>query len=87
MRETDDTAIRRARVFVDTRAGACTEAGDIVQPLETGVLAPDDIAADLFELTRGGRAGRRFYDQITLFKSVGTALEDLAAAELTLERV
>ena len=86
MRETDDTAIRRARVFVDTRAGACKEAGDIVQPLESGLLDPDDIAADLFELTRGERAGRRFYDQITLFKSVGTALEDLAAAQLTVER-
>ena len=87
MRETDDMAIRRARVFVDTRAGACKEAGDIVQPLESGVLDPDDIAADLFELTRGERAGRRFYDQITLFKSVGTAIEDLAAAQLTVERV
>jgi ornithine cyclodeaminase len=87
MRETDDTAIRRARVFVDTRAGACKEAGDIVQPLESGVLGADDIAADLFELTRGERAGRRFYDQITLFKSVGTAVEDLAAAQLTVERV
>jgi len=86
MRETDDTAIRRARVFVDTRTGACTEAGDIVQPLESGLLAPEDIAADLFELTRGARAGRRFYDQITLFKSVGSAIEDLAAAQLTVER-
>ena len=86
MRETDDAAIQRARVFVDTRAGACQEAGDIVQPLESGVLAADDIAGDLFDLTRGERAGRRFYDQITLFKSVGTALEDLAAAELAFER-
>ena len=87
MRETDDTAIRRARVFVDTRAGACAEAGDIVQPIEAGILDPADIAADLFELTRGERAGRRYYDQITLFKSVGTAVEDLAAAELAVERV
>ncbi len=87
MRETDDTAVRRARVFVDTRAGACTEAGDIVQPVESGVLDLNDIAGDLFELTRGERAGRRFYDQITLFKSVGTALEDLAAAQLAVERV
>ena len=86
MRETDDTAIRRARVFVDTRDGACQEAGDIVQPLESGVLDADDIAGDLFDLTRGERARRRFYDQITLFKSVGTALEDLAAAELAFER-
>jgi alanine dehydrogenase len=86
MRETDDAAISRARVFVDTRTGACTEAGDIVQPLESGLLAPEDIAADLFELARGERAGRRFYDQITLFKSVGSAIEDLAAAQLTVER-
>lgn len=87
MRETDDAAIERARVFVDTRAGACQEAGDIVQPIERGVLDPADIAGDLFELTRGERAGRRYYDQITLFKSVGTALEDLAAAQLAVERV
>ena len=87
MRETDDTAIKRARVFVDTRAGATTEAGDIVQPLESGVLGEGDIAADLFELTRGEKAGRRYYDQITLFKSVGSALEDLAGAQLAVERM
>ena len=86
IRESDDTAVRRARVFVDTRDGALAEAGDIVQPIESGVLDPDDVAGDLFDLTRGERAGRRFYDQITLFKSVGTALEDLAAAELAAER-
>ena len=87
MRESDDQAIRRARVFVDTRDGATKEAGDIVQPIESGVLDPADVAGDLFDLTRGARAGRRYYDQITLFKSVGTALEDLAAAELAAERV
>jgi len=85
MRETDDEVIRRARVFVDTRDGACREAGDIVQPLAAGVLSADDIAGDLYDLTRGERGGRRYYDQITLFKSVGTALEDLAAAELAVE--
>ncbi|MDH3473593.1 MAG: ornithine cyclodeaminase family protein [Rhodospirillales bacterium] len=87
MRETDDEAVRRARVFVDTREGACKEGGDIVQAVESGALEPADIAGDLFELSRGERAGRRFYDQITLFKSVGTALEDLAAAQLAVERV
>jgi len=87
MRETDDVVIQRARVFVDTREGAMSEAGDIVQPLATGVLDPDDIAADLFELTRGKKAGRRFYDQITLFKSAGTGLEDLAAAILAFQKV
>lgn len=87
MREADDEAIRNARVFVDTRDGAMTEAGDIVDPIRRGVLREDDITADLFDLTRGERAGRRYYDQITLFKSVGTALEDLAAAQLVAQIV
>jgi ornithine cyclodeaminase/alanine dehydrogenase-like protein (mu-crystallin family) len=87
MREADDDCIRRARVFVDTRPGALTEAGDIVQPIRSGVLREDDIAGDLYDLTRGTRAGRRYHDQITLFKSVGTAIEDLAAAQLALDNV
>jgi ornithine cyclodeaminase len=87
MREADDDCISRARVFVDTREGASKEAGDIVQPLENGRLLPDDIAGDLIELARGSRAGRRFYDQITLFKSVGTAHEDLAAAVLLIDLI
>lgn len=87
MREADDMAIQRARLFVDTRAGALKEAGDIVQPLASGLIGEDDIAADLFELTRGDKAGRRFHDQITLFKSVGTALEDLAAATHVFARI
>ena len=87
MREADDDCIRRSRVFVDTREGACREAGDIVQPMKAGILTENDIAGDLYDLTRGERAGRRFYDQITLFKSVGTALEDLCAAQLAVEMV
>ena len=87
MREADDDCVRRARVFVDTRAGALKEAGDIVQPIKSGVLREDDIAGDLFDLTRGTRAGRRYHDQITMFKSVGTAIEDLAAAQLALDNV
>jgi len=79
MREADDAAIRRARVYVDTRAGAAKEAGDIVQPLASGVLKPDAIVADLAELARGERRGRDSAEEITLFKSVGAALEDLAA--------
>ena len=58
MREADDDAIRRARVYVDTRAGATKEAGDIVQPLASGVLKPDAIVADLHELARGEKTGR-----------------------------
>lgn len=80
MRESDDEAIRRARVYVDTRAGATKEAGDIVQALASGVLTPEAIVADLHELARGEEKGRESNDEITLFKSVGAALEDLAAA-------
>jgi len=80
MREADDEAVRRARVYVDTRAGATREAGDIVQPLASGVLGQDGIVADLHELARGEVTGRRSADEVTLFKSVGAALEDLAAA-------
>jgi ornithine cyclodeaminase len=87
MRESDDETIRRSRIFVDTREGALSEAGDLLQPIHEGVFNPEDVAGDLFDLTRGDRAGRRYYDQITLFKSVGTAIEDLAAAQLTVERV
>jgi alanine dehydrogenase len=84
MRESDDKAVWRARVYVDTRAGALKEGGDIVQPLANGTIDEDDVIADLFELARGQQTGRLPGDatSITLFKSVGAALEDLAAAEL-----
>jgi len=86
MREADDEAVRRARVYIDTEA-ALHEAGDIVQPLRTGALSREGIAGDLFQLARGERAGRLNDSEITLFKSVGSALEDLAAAELAVSRI
>ena len=86
MREADDEAVRRARIYVDTREGALTEAGDMTDPLARGVIAMSDIRGDLFELARGEAAGREDTDQITLFKSTGTALEDFAAAVLVAER-
>ncbi len=83
MREADDAAIARcARIVVDTRAGALAEAGDLVQTLARGVISAERISGDLSELLRGDCAGRSAPEQITLFKSVGTALEDLAAAQL-----
>ena len=85
MRESDDDAIRRARIYVDTRAGATKEAGDIVQPLASGLLKPEDIVADLHELARGEKKGRESAEEITLFKSVGAALEDLAAGVAVFE--
>jgi len=81
MREVDDAAVERSRVVVDTYAGALAEAGDLVQPLERGVIVREHIVAELAELLRAQCAGRRSDDEITLFKSVGTALEDLAAAQ------
>ena len=87
MRESDDKAAWRARVYVDTRAGALKEGGDIVQPIANGTIDEDDVIGDLFELARGQQTGRLTGDRtsITLFKSVGAALEDLAAAELAVD--
>ena len=85
LRETDDEVMRRGRVFVDTRPGGFAEAGDVVQALQSGALREQDVAADLFELASGSKGGRRSADDITVFKSVGTAIEDLAAAILLYE--
>ncbi|KAF0136919.1 MAG: ornithine cyclodeaminase, partial [Xanthobacteraceae bacterium] len=82
MREADDAAVRRASLFVDTRTGGLKEAGDIVDPIRRGIIAEGDVKADLFDLARGLHHGRASAGEITLFKSVGTALEDLAAAML-----
>jgi ornithine cyclodeaminase len=82
MREADDDTMRRASIFVDTHGGALKEAGDLVQPLASGVITQADVRADLFELCRGQHQGRVNDTEITLFKSVGTALEDLVAAAL-----
>ncbi len=81
MREADDEAVRRSRVFIDTEA-ALAEAGDLIDPIAHGVLRREDIAGSLFSLCRGEVVGRTDPQQITLFKSVGSALEDLAAAGL-----
>ena len=85
MREADDEVVRRATVFVDTRNGATKEAGDIAIPLATGILSMDGIAADRYDLCREDHPGRTNDDEITMFKSVGVALEDLAAAILFYE--
>ena len=87
MREADDEVMRRATIFADTRADILKKPGDIVQPLEAGVITADDVVGDLFGLAQGTCAGRRADDEITLFKSMGTAIEDLAAATLALERL
>ena len=80
MRETDSQCLARSDVFVDTYAGALGEAGDILQAIDEGVFNKSDLQAELAELLRGEKPGRTGDDAITLFKSVGASLEDLAAA-------
>lgn len=81
MRESDDEALRRCEVFIDTKA-ARTEGGDVAVALGAGTFEEARIRGDLFDLCRGRVQGRRTPEENTLFKSVGTAIEDLAAAML-----
>lgn len=82
MREADDNLINQSVVFVDTIAGTLAEAGDLIQPIASGSFTPDAIAAELADLSSGRHPGRSDPQQITLFKSVGTGIEDLCAANL-----
>lgn len=86
MREADDTVLKRARVFCDTKSGAMKEAGDLCDPIARGVISEQDVLADLFELSSGDYVFERGADDITMFKSAGTAIEDLAAAMLAYKR-
>jgi ornithine cyclodeaminase/alanine dehydrogenase-like protein (mu-crystallin family) len=81
-RETDGAAVGMSRVYVDTRDGALAEAGDLLMAQSEGHFKWDQIQGDLFQLTRGTIAGRKSDAEVTLFKSSGTALEDLAAAAM-----
>ena len=82
MRETDAAALERADIIaVDDRTAALAEGGDIVQAIASGAIDMRSIVAELRDFARGTHPGRTREDQITVFKSVGFALEDLAAAE------
>jgi ornithine cyclodeaminase/alanine dehydrogenase-like protein (mu-crystallin family) len=81
MREADDVCFTHAALFVDTPE-ALKKSGDLLEPLQRGVITPDDVRADLAALCRGHVLGRETEQERTVFKSVGTALEDLAAAML-----
>ncbi len=85
MREVDEAAVVLADVFVDARAGALSEAGEIVQALRSGAISESDIKGELSELAGGSVSGRSKDEAITVFKSVGIAIEDLAAAELAMK--
>jgi len=82
MRETDDEAATRARLFADVRASVLKEGGDFVQPIKAGRITEAAIEADLFDLARGSIAVARMPEDITFYKSTGSAIFDLAAAAL-----
>jgi ornithine cyclodeaminase len=82
MREADDALMCHAQIFVDTFEGTLAEAGDVIQPLQQGLITRDAVRAELADLTAHRHAGRSNNDEITVFKSVGTAIEDLCAASL-----
>jgi ornithine cyclodeaminase/alanine dehydrogenase-like protein (mu-crystallin family) len=85
-RELDTTAVTRSRVFVDRRESAVNEAGDLIIPMKEGAFKAEDIAGEIGELLIGKVKGRRDDNEITLFKSLGIAVEDLASAHYIYER-
>ena len=87
MREVDDEAIRRARVFVDSRKTTIGEIGEITIPIETGVMSKSDVLADLYQLCSGTARGRDSDSEITLFKNGGGGHLDLMTAQFIYDSV
>jgi ornithine cyclodeaminase len=85
-RELDTQAVQRARLFVDAREAALHEAGDILIPMAEGAIGEDHIVGELGGLLTGAVDGRTQVDEITLFKSLGLAIQDLAAGHLVYRR-
>jgi ornithine cyclodeaminase len=86
MQEVPAATVVRARVVVDQRSAAWHEAGDLVIPFQHGLIGERHVAADLGELVLGRAVGREAADQITFFKSVGNAAQDVAVAQLVVQR-
>ena len=84
--ELDAEAVARARVFVDSRAAAAAEAGDLLLAERDGAIDRGHVAGEIGEVFAGTLPGRENGDQITLFKSLGLAVEDVATARLVVER-
>jgi len=85
-RELDSEVVIRSRLYVDRRESALKEPGDILVPLNDGDIGPDHIVGEIGELLIGRATGRRNRDEITLFKSLGLSVEDLASARHVYER-
>jgi ornithine cyclodeaminase/alanine dehydrogenase-like protein (mu-crystallin family) len=86
MCEIPGKTVARARVIVDSRAACMAEAGDLIRPIEAGLIDESHIHAELGEIAAGTRQGRASEEEITLFKSVGNAVQDLSAASRALRR-
>ncbi|HUT59427.1 MAG TPA: ornithine cyclodeaminase family protein [Phycisphaerae bacterium] len=84
VREIPAETVRRARVVVDHLPAALAEAGDLIIPMQQGLIGKDHVDAELGEILAGAKKGRQSRDEITLFKSVGVAVQDLAAADRVL---
>jgi alanine dehydrogenase len=85
-RELATDVVRRARLFVDSRAGALTEAGDVVGPIAEGAITERHIVAEIGDVFAGRHPGRETGEEITLFKSLGMAVEDVATARFAYAR-
>jgi len=86
MQEVPAATVARARVVVDSRTASLAEAGDLIIPLEQGLIAEDHIHAEIGQVAAGLVAGRQSETQITFFKSVGVAVQDVAVADLILRQ-
>lgn len=86
MAEVDPETVARALIVVDSRSAAMAEAGDLIQPIRQGLITEAAIHAELGEIASGARTGRTGPSQITLFKSVGLAVQDAMAAAVALRR-
>lgn len=86
-READDEVIRKSSIYVDSREGALHETGELAIPIASGILDPLEVKADLVELCKANKSARKDDDEITMFKSAGLAIEDLAAALMVYEAV
>jgi ornithine cyclodeaminase len=84
MQELPGATVQRARLFVDSRSASLAESGDLIQPIRLGLFGPDHVAGELGEVVLGQTAGRQSADQITVFKSVGIAVQDAVAAGIAI---
>ncbi len=86
MQEIDEETLRRSRIFVDSMPACLEEAGDLVVPLKAGRLQKTDILAELGEVVAGKKPGRGSAREITYFKSVGNAVQDISVGQAILQR-